>query len=143
MRSNIETSNSRGFLDKAGAAISWVCAVHCLLMPLVLSFVPLLGISFLAHNGFEYVFVGLSISVALLSLLPAYFRQHGKIRTLLLFISGISFVILADVVFEDILFGKLAFVVLGAGLITISHFINRRLCLDCNSCNEEPNHSFL
>lgn len=126
-------------MDKAGTTVSWACAIHCLAMPLVISFLPLLGISFIAHEGFEYVFIGFSFCIAAFSLLPGYFKQHGKMRTLLLFISGISFVILADIIFPESLFGKMVFVIFGAGMITTSHVLNRRLCRDCAKCEKTAN----
>lgn len=136
MRLNFQTFDSDGLLDKTGATISWVCAAHCLAMPFLISFLPLFGISFLAHEGIEYVFIGLSVAVASTSLLPAYFKQHRKIRTLLLFISGICFVAFADLLFEDNLFGQIIFVLMGAMCITSAHFINRRLCRNCRACVE-------
>lgn len=136
MRLNFQKLGSSGFWDKTGAAVSWACAVHCLAMPFIISFLPLLGVSFLAHEGIEFIIVGVSVAVALVSLLPAYFRQHRKIRTLLLFVSGICFVAFADKLFEDSFAGKIIFVLIGACLITSAHFINRRLCRSCQNCGE-------
>jgi hypothetical protein len=136
MRSAITRLNSNGIIDKTGAAISWVCAVHCLAAPFVISFLPLLGLSFVAGEGFEYVFIALSITVGLVSLLPAYFTQHRKFRTLLFFASGICLIVFADILFENSFFGKLTFVLVGAGLITNAHLTNRRLCMNCQSCND-------
>lgn len=136
MRLNFQPLNSDGLLDKTGAMVSWLCAVHCLMMPFVISFLPLVGISILAREGIEYIFIGLSVAVASLSLLPSYFKQHRKIRTLLLFVSGICLVILADLLFEESFPGKAIFVLSGAICITSAHFINRRLCRNCRSCAE-------
>ncbi len=134
MRLNFQNLNSNGLLDKTGAIVSWLCAVHCLAMPFIISILPLFGISILAHEGTEYIFIGLSVAVASVSLLPSYFKQHRKIRTLLLFISGICFVIFADLLFKESFFGKVIFVLIGAIFITLAHFINRRLCQNCQNC---------
>ena len=140
MRLDFQTTNASGLLDKTGAAASWICAVHCLATPFVVSFLPLLGISFLAQEGVEYIFIGFSIILAAITLLPAYFKQHRKIRTLLLFVAGIGFIIFADILFEESLSGKIIFVLLGACLITSSHFLNRRLCFECRKCAETHHH---
>ena len=142
MRLNFHTSsNAKDLLDNTGAAAAWLCAAHCLAMPFAVTFLPLLGVSFLAHEGIEYIFIGFSIAVASLRLLPSYFKQHRKIRTLLLFVSGICFVIFADMLFEESFFGKVIFVLIGAVCITSAHFINRRLCRNCRSCAESPSGS--
>ena len=137
MRIDLRRSNSNGFWDKTGAVASWACAVHCMLMPFIISFLPLIGLSCLAYEGFEYVFIGLSFCLAAFTLLPGYFKQHGKIRTLFLFVGGIGLVFFADILFPENLFGKLIFVVSGAVLITGSHVLNRRLCKACHSCENE------
>lgn len=140
MRLNFQKAQTGGALDKTGAAISWICAIHCLAMPFAVSFLPLVGISFLAHEGVEYIFIAASVALALITLLPAYFKEHRKIRTLLLFAAGIVLVIFSDILFEENLSGKLLFVLTGAILITSAHFINRRLCLNCRKCSETHCH---
>ncbi|MBK8465790.1 MAG: TonB-dependent receptor [Chloracidobacterium sp.] len=125
-----------GFWDKTGAVVSWACAIHCLAMPFLISFLPLIGLSFLADEGFGFVFLGLSVLVAAVSLLPGYFKQHGKIRTLLLFINGIGLLFFADILFPENIIGETVFVLFGAGLITASHILNRRLCRECEQCDE-------
>jgi len=134
MRLNFQIFRANDWLDKAGAVLSWLCAVHCLAMPFLISFLPLLGISFLAGEGTEYIFIGLSAAIGLITLLPAYFKQHRRIRTLLLFVSGICFIILADLLFEETIVEKIIFVVSGAVCLTTAHYINRRLCRDCRNC---------
>jgi hypothetical protein len=140
MRFNLQIINSKGFLDKIGATVSWACAVHCLAMPFVISFLPLIGLGFLVHEEIEYVFIGLSVLVAAISLLPGFFRLHRNINTLLLFITGISFVASADKIFGDNLTGKMIFVFIGAGFITTAHFLNRYLCKKCENCEKAVRH---
>ena len=130
----MQNINEKGILDYTGAAVSWVCAVHCLAMPLLLTILPLIGLSFLVDEMTEWILIGISATIALISLLPAYFTQHRKIRTILLFASGIGLVVLSHLVFEDELMWNIPLVLSGAILITAAHFINRRLCRDCENC---------
>ena len=130
----MKTLNEKGILDYTGATVSWICAVHCLAMPLLITTLPLVGLSFLADETTEWVLIGLSIVVALISLLPAYFNQHHKIRIILIFASGISLIMLSHLAFEDELLWNIPLVLAGAFLITAAHFINRRLCRDCENC---------
>jgi MerC mercury resistance protein len=136
MRTSTDENKSSGFLDKTGATVSWICAIHCLAMPFILVFFPILGSTLLAHEGLEYAIVGVSIVIALFTLLPGYVNKHRMLRTIVLFISGISLVISADILFSENLFGKMIFVLAGAILITTSHFINRKLCRECKHCTD-------
>jgi hypothetical protein len=134
MRFNLQFLNASGWLDKTGAGLSWLCGAHCLAMPFLVSFLPLLGVTFLASKGVEYVFIGFSAAISLITLLPGYFKQHRRIRTLILFIGGTCFIIFADLLFEENIAVKIIFVLFGATCITTAHFINRRLCRSCSNC---------
>ncbi len=136
-----QTFKIKNIWDKTGAILSWVCAVHCLTLPFLTAVLPVVGLSFLANEFAEYVLIGILILIALVSLIPAYLNEHGKMRTLLLFAAGISFIFFADKLFEENFIGKIIFVFIGAGLITISHIVNRRLCQSCHKCCEREEHS--
>lgn len=138
---SLQTLKLRNIWDKAGAVFSWICALHCLTLPFLTAILPVIGLSFLANEFAEYVLIGISILIALFSLIPAYLNEHGKMRTLLLFAAGISFIFFADKLFEENFAGKLIFVFSGAILITLSHLLNRRLCQSCKKCGESEKHS--
>ena len=127
---------SSGFLDKTGAAASWICAIHCLAMPFAVSFLPVFGIGFLADEKGEYIFLALSAILASVSLLPAFFKLHRKISILFLFVAGFFAVVAADALFAGNIAGKIIFVVFGAGLMTAAHLFNRRLCRACVKCEK-------
>lgn len=122
------------WLDALGATISWACAVHCLALPFLISLLPLIGLSFLLDETTERVFIGISVVLAVLSLLPAYFREHGKLRSIFLAAAGIGLIVLTHLLFEDDLIFKLIFLLSGAILISVAHIINRRLCRACEVC---------
>jgi hypothetical protein len=57
-----------GYLDAAGTAAALACAVHCALMPLALTLLPLAGLGFLADEAVEWALVGLSAVLGVTSL---------------------------------------------------------------------------
>jgi hypothetical protein len=125
------------WLDAAGAGVSWICAAHCLAMPLVLSLAPFAGLSFLADESVEWAIIAISLLIAALSLLPAYFRAHRKIHAILFFAAGFGFVMLSRLVFEDNLMWQIPVIIVGATFITAAHFVNRRFCRACAVCKHE------
>ncbi len=134
-----EGSDSSGWLDTTGMAASWLCSIHCLALPFAVSALPLVGLSFLISETTERVFIGISILIAGLSLLPAYFREHRRIRALTMFTGGIGLIILSHLLFEEILMFKAIFLITGGAVITTAHLVNRRLCRDCISCQAIEN----
>ena len=127
----------KGFWDYLGAIISWSCAVHCLLMPFVIVFLPIVGLSFLADETTEWIIIGISAMVGLISFLPAYFGQHRKFRVLLIFIAGLSLILFSHSVIGEESFLKFPFIIFGAIFITFAHLLNRRLCNLCRVCKTQ------
>lgn len=130
----ITTGRTGKWLDATGAAASWLCAVHCLVLPFFITLLPLVGLSFLLEESTERVFIGISAMLAVFSLLPAYFREHGKLRAILLAFAGIGLITFTHFIFEENLTAKFIFLLAGAILISAAHFINRRLCRSCSVC---------
>lgn len=121
-------------LDIIGAAASWVCAVHCLVLPLFVAVLPLVGLSFLLDETTERVFIGISIFLAVISLFPSYLREHGKIQPILFAFGGIGLIVLTHLLFEGSWLMKFLFLLTGAVLLSAAHLLNRRLCHDCSVC---------
>jgi 4-hydroxybenzoate polyprenyltransferase len=136
LHKNHDTTAASGFWDKTGAALSWACAVHCLAMPFLISLLPAAGFAFFAHEGIEYLFIGSSVLVASISLLPGFFRFHRNVNTLLLFAGGIALMISADGFFEENFAGKILTVAAGALFVTAAHALNRYLCRKCENCGK-------
>lgn len=122
------------WLDRFGMAASWACTLHCLALPFLIGVLPLVGLSFLLDETTERIFILLSAILAALSLLPAYFRQHGKLRVIFLAASGIGLIVLTHFLFEENLAAKIVFLITGAILLSAAHLLNRRLCRDCEIC---------
>lgn len=127
----------RRWLDTLGAITSWLCAVHCLVLPLMIGVLPLVGAGFLLNESVERGFIGFSVFVASASLLPAYIREHRKAQTILLAASGLGLIVLTHFTLEDKPILRFVFLSLGAILVSSAHLINQRLCRDCAASSKE------
>lgn len=63
--------------DFVGLILAAACVVHCLAMPLVLVYLPLLGMSWLTDPKVHYVLLGAGLTLGGLSFLPGY-RVHRR-----------------------------------------------------------------
>jgi hypothetical protein len=122
-------------LDRLGAAASLACALHCAAMPLLVSLLPLVGLSFLAKEQTEWALICLSLGLGSLSLLPSYARKHRRLRPLLLFAFGASLIITAPLSAEEGARLEAPAMTLGALMIACAHMVNRRLCRSCVACH--------
>lgn len=111
--------------DRVGATASFLCAIHCALLPFVLTLLPLLGLGFLGGHRFERDFVLFAASLALFALIGGY-RRHRYPLPLRLALPGLALLALGVVwVSEDrhILVHSVM-VTCGGLLVASAHFVN-------------------
>ncbi|MHC2069264.1 MerC domain-containing protein [Bremerella sp. T1] len=61
--------------DYAGITASVACAIHCAAMPMVIGFLPMLGLSFLADESFHQWMAGICFMFAVAAFIPGW-RKH-------------------------------------------------------------------
>ena len=112
--------------DRVGATASFLCAIHCALLPFVLALLPFLGLEFLADQRFERGFVLFACALALVALIRG-FRRHQQPLPLLLAAPGLALLLLGvtyaesySVVLHSVL------VTCGGLLLAGAHFVNLR-----------------
>lgn len=130
-------SRAGAALDGAGAAASLLCAIHCALMPIVLTLLPLAGLAFLADERVDWALIGISAVLGVSSLCLGY-RRHRSRRALAFLSAGLALLVLGHFLKEHGQPGLVSAFVLVAGGLTIAtaHWINRRLCNSCVRCHE-------
>lgn len=113
-----------GAADRVGATASFLCAIHCALLPFVLTALPLIGLGFLASHRFERYFVMFAVALALVSLITGY-RRHRHRMPLRLAIPGLALLLLGVTwaeAYPIVLHATL--VTCGGLLVASAHFIN-------------------
>ncbi len=127
-------------LDRAGATASFLCAIHCALMPFVVTMLPLLGLSFLASEPVEWALLLSSATLGSLSLC-AGFKEHGSRRVFALL--GIALALLvAGRIFHEHHLGVWGpvFMVMGGFTMMGAHLFNQMLCRSCRKCSDHSCH---
>ena len=119
--------NKISHLDRAGVIVSFICAIHCALLPVLLSFISFAGFAVLQSSWVETIIVSSSVLLATLSLLKSY-RRHRKPWPLIFVILGFS-LLYAGHRFE-VPIGWL-WLTLGGMTVATSHLLNWRLHSHC------------
>ncbi len=110
--------------DGLGIATSLACATHCILLPLLLTSLPLFGINILHNIYFEWGMILFAFAVGVYALVHGYKTHHKNILPVFLFTAG--FLLLITKQFFIPVEGY--FVVPAVILIVSAHYINFRLC---------------
>lgn len=121
--------------DRLGIVLSIVCAIHCLLTPLIILSLPIMARYYLANPFFHLVLALLIIPVGLFAFIVGY-RHHHKINVLLLGIPGLVFVAVVPYAVHQLgmNLNETQYMILGSVLLISAHWINRRAHQHCRKC---------
>ena len=120
------SSEKGGILDHAAIALSGLCLVHCLLLPVVIVALPLLGQLNATHFHAQLLIVVIPVSLFAFTL---GFRRHANQAIIAGGIAGISLLFIGGTV-AHANFGLLADSLLtmaGSIVLATSHYYNNRL----------------
>ena len=117
--------------DALGITASIACAIHCAVLPLLLTSLPVFGINIIDNLAFEYGMILLALGVGGWSLYHGYRRHHHQRLPLMIFGLGMA-LLFAKEIFHDL---KLWFLIPAVITITIAHYINFRYCRAANHCH--------
>ncbi|MCJ8322122.1 MAG: MerC domain-containing protein [Colwellia sp.] len=121
-------------LDRLGITATSLCALHCILLPVLLPALPLLGLSFLADHSWEHVFLIFTAILGSVALFSGFKRYHRKLYPFYLLFLGVGIYWIKHDFSPDL---EVYFIVIGASLIVAAHFINLKLCNSCKECAED------
>ena len=75
-------------LDSLGMTASSLCAVHCALIPMMVTFLPLWGLEFLSESWVELMMIAIALVLGTVSLSISYKKHHKNKLPLLLLCFG-------------------------------------------------------
>ena len=110
--------------DAIGISASLACAIHCALLPLFFSSLPLLGINILHNYQFEFGMILVSFAIGAYSLYHGYKKHHHSYKPIILFSVGIA-IMFSRMVFREI---ELYLLFPAAILIIYAHVNNHMRC---------------
>jgi len=122
--------------DIMGIATSVACAIHCALLPLLLTSLPLFGVNIIHNIVFEWGMIALAFVVGGYSLFHGYIKHHHSLQPVLIFSAGFVLLMLKQV-FHQYEFWLLAPAV---AAIIYAHYFNYRLCHKTNCTSPHHKH---
>ncbi len=112
--------------DRLGIWISGLCAIHCLLMPVVIATLPLWSSTLHLHAWTHLVFAALLIPVTVFAVRGAY-QAHRPQSILVLLVSGLVLVVGAALFHETLgEVGEALVTLVGSVLLIVGHWRNWR-----------------
>ena len=110
--------------DAIGITTSLACAIHCAVLPTILSTLPVFGINLVDNVAFEYFMIFLALVIGAYSLWHGYRKHHHTFTPLIIFCFGIL-LLFAKQLWHSYQFWLLPIAVI---LIITAHLMNYRSC---------------
>jgi hypothetical protein len=110
--------------DAAGIVTSIACAIHCALLPVLLTSLPVFGIDIIQNSYFEWGMIALAFFIGCYALYHGYIKHHKSLLPFGLF--AVGFILL---VFKQFLHRyEYWLLAVAVALIVSAHYINYRRC---------------
>ncbi len=127
--------NYQSVMDKLAITFSLICAIHCLVLPIVLAVFPLLSALSCEEGFFHQTMLYFVIPTSCISLVMGCWK-HKNMLVLLCGVSGLIILTFAALYGHELLGcnGERIESVIGSVMIAIGHINNYRLCRkhDCS-----------
>jgi len=118
-------------LDNIGMTASTLCAIHCAVVPLIITALPLIGLGFLANPWFEWGMILLALIIGASAVSLSYIRVHQKLLPLILLSTGFAIIITGHLFITGWIEGII--VPLGGLTIAAAHFVNYKYAGICHN----------
>lgn len=113
--------------DRIGFAASFLCAIHCALVPVVLGLLPALGLKFGGWVDIDQAFVVFATLLGLTTLTVGY-RRHRAFRAWMLLLPGLALVWAGSFThLHDHTLAHAGIMTVGGLLLAGAHLLNLRL----------------
>jgi len=119
--------------DALGITASLACAIHCALLPLFFTSLPIFGVNVIENVAFELIMVILAFIVGAYSLYHGFKKHHHTLLPIIVFSVGFVFLIL-KLFFHQYENWLLIPAVFG---IVFAHIINYKSCRVHNHAHKE------
>jgi len=125
----------RNLADRLGICLSALCILHCLAVPVAIALIPALQ-TFVDHDWFHVALVVILPVLAVMAFIPG-FRKHRDKRVFYWALPGMALVMLT-LWFHESHAMQALFSIPGSLCLIRAHWINRHLCVCCQSGHGRP-----
>ncbi len=115
------------FWDKCSTSFSIICLIHCIVLPILFTTLPLLGIDIIENSYVEIATLLITFAIGSYAILRGYKYFHKNKMIIGFFVVGISFMI-ASTFFEGGIASPIIKIVGAIGVIA-AHILNRKHCI--------------
>jgi hypothetical protein len=114
-----------------GVSAGLACAIHCALLPFVVSTLPLFGVDILENDFFEAGMILIALMIGGFNLLHGFRRHHHRLAPFFIFLAGMFLLIVKHFFFVTVFW----LVISSSILIILAYYLNWRYCRVAKHCH--------
>ena len=114
-----------------GISAGLACAIHCALLPLFISTLPLFGINILDNIYFEVGMILVAFLIGGFTLWHGYKKHHHKLFPLFLFVAGMFLLTIKHFFSANVIW----LIIPSSILIIFAYYLNWRFCRQAKHCH--------
>lgn len=138
MRPTYFTTKKSSLLDSLAIALSGLCLVHCLALPVLIALFPLLSVNLVDHESFHQIILVAVVPTTAIALVSGIMRHHRMLVAVLGIIGVAALTFAAFVLHAVHAHGMETWVTVTGGLLLASaHVLNFRHCKH-RGCTPKP-----
>jgi len=123
----------KGRWDVLGVSVSAICVVHCIVLPLFITTLPIAGIELLENRWLELATILVSVLAGSIAIIRGYLKFHRNASVLWMLAIGLALMMTASLTHDH---GEALLKLTGAGLIVSAHIRNYRFSRrNCPACD--------
>ncbi|MGG9970691.1 MerC domain-containing protein [Ferruginibacter sp. SUN002] len=121
--------------DALGIGTSVACAIHCAVLPIMATSLPVFGVNIIHNAVFEWGMIAMAFAIGSYSLYHGHIKHHRSFLPIAIFTIGFLFLILKQ--FLPTI--EVPLLIIAVLMIISAHYYNYRLC-HRSKCSS-PHHS--
>lgn len=142
MRSTNLTTKASSLLDSLAIALSGLCLVHCLALPVIIALFPLLSLHLIDHESFHQIILIAVVPTTTIALASGYHRHRRKPVALLGLVGIGALAYAAFALHAEHAHALETWVTVAGGLVLAgAHVLNYRHCRHHGCIPHELNHN--
>lgn len=129
---------TQALTDKFSIGLSTLCAIHCLVLPLLLITIPSLGALQLQNEAFHTWMLIAVIPTSIYALTMGC-KKHQRYHLFFWGISGLILMVSAVMLGHEVIgdSGEKLLTLLGASMVVIAHWGNYKRCKNSTTCDND------
>ena len=118
--------------DFIGLSASFLCVLHCILLPICIPIFPLIGLSFINNEFYEALLIVVSLIIAFIAIYKGYKKYHNKLLPIFIYVFVLLFFSAGFLTEKDTLERILHF--LATGFLIMTHYYNWKFTKEYKNC---------